>query len=56
MRKITLILFLSVFFSVSANAGSDGNNSLKSKNKPESVNDCFESVNRGIFGFNQYYC
>jgi len=52
MRKITLILFLSVFFSVSANAGSDGDNSLKSKNKPESVNDCFESVNRGIFAFN----
>ena len=52
MRKITLILFLSVFFSISANAGTDGSNALKLKNKPESVNDCFESVNRGIFAFN----
>ena len=53
MRKITLILFLSVFFSVAANAGADGDNSLSSKNKPESVKDCFEKVNRGIFAFNQ---
>ena len=53
MKKITIILFLSIFFSVAANAGSDGDN-LLSKNKPESVKDCFESVNRGIFGFNQF--
>ena len=54
MRKITLILFLSVFFSVSVNAGTDGVNSLKSKNKPESVEDCFETVNRGVFAFNNF--
>tara|TARA_Y100001960_G_scaffold300922_1_gene350452 strand:+ start:23 stop:811 length:789 start_codon:yes stop_codon:yes gene_type:complete len=53
MRKITLILILSAFFSVAANAGADGDNSLSSKNKPESVKDCFEKVNRGIFAFNQ---
>ena len=53
MRKITLILFLSVFFSVSANAGADGENSLSSKNQPEAVKDCFEKVNRGVFVFNQ---
>ena len=53
MRKITLILFLSVFYSVAANAGSDGDNSLLSKNQPETVKDCFEKVNRGIFAFNQ---
>ena len=53
MRKITLILFLSVFFSVAANAGADGENSLSSKNQPEKVKDCFEKVNRGIFAFNQ---
>ena len=53
MRKITLILFLSVFFSVAANAGTDGDNSLSSKNKPETVKDCFEKINRGIFSFNQ---
>ncbi len=53
MRKITLILLLSIFFSVTANAGADGDNALLSKNQPEAVNDCFEKVNRGIFAFNQ---
>jgi phospholipid-binding lipoprotein MlaA len=53
MKKITLIFLLSIFFSVGANAGADGDNSLLSKNQPESVNDCFEKVNRGIFAFNQ---
>ena len=53
MKKITIVLLLSVFFSVAANAGADGENSL-SKNKPESVKDCFETVNRGIFAFNQF--
>ena len=53
MKKITIVLFLSIFFSVAANAGEDGENSL-SKNKPESVKDCFETVNRGIFAFNQF--
>ena len=52
MKKITIVLFLSIFFSVAANAVADGENSL-SKNKPESVKDCFETVNRGIFAFNQ---
>ena len=53
MRKITLIFLMSIFFSFAANAGSDGENVL-SKNKPESVKDCFETVNRGIFSFNQF--
>ena len=53
MKKITIVLFLSIFFSAAANAGADGENSL-SKNKPESVKDCFETVNRGIFAFNQF--
>ena len=53
MRKITLIFLLSIFFSVAANAGADGDNALLSKNQPEAVNDCFEKVNRGIFAFNQ---
>ena len=53
MRKITLIFLMSIFFSFAANAGSDGENAL-SKNKPESVKDCFEPVNRGIFAFNQF--
>ena len=45
--------FISIFFSFAANAGSDGENVL-SKNKPESVKDCFEPLNRGIFAFNQF--
>ena len=53
MKKITIVLFLSIFFSFAANAGTDGENSL-SKNKPESIKDCFETVNRGIFAFNQF--
>ena len=53
MKKITLIFFMSIFFSFAANAGSDGESAL-SKNKPESVKDCFETVNRGIFSFNQF--
>ena len=53
MKKITIVLFLSIFFSVAANAGTDGDNEM-SKNKPESVKDCFETVNRGIFAFNQF--
>ncbi len=53
MRNIILIFFMSIFFSFAANAGSDGENAL-SKNKPESVKDCFETVNRGIFSFNQF--
>ena len=53
MRKIALIFLLSIFFSAAANAGTDGENTLSSKNQPESVNDCFEKVNRGVFAFNQ---
>ena len=38
--------------SLSANAGSDGENTI-SKEQPKPVKDCFETVNRGIFAFNQ---
>ena len=38
--------------SVSANAGSDGENTI-SKKQPKPVKDCFETVNRGVFAFNQ---
>ncbi len=53
MRKITILLFLSIFCSAFANADTDGENTLSSKNQPEAVKDCFEKVNRGIFAFNQ---
>ena len=53
MRKITLIFILSLFCSVSAYAGSDEENSLSKKNQPDTIKDCFEKVNRGVFAFNQ---
>ena len=46
---ITTILFLSA---LNANAGSDGELILK-KNQPSEVKDCFESLNRATFAFNQ---
>tara|TARA_Y100000590_G_scaffold251115_1_gene282017 strand:- start:407 stop:1195 length:789 start_codon:yes stop_codon:yes gene_type:complete len=53
MRKISLIVLLSFFFSALANAGADGDLALSKKNQPEEVKDCFEKLNRGIFAFNQ---
>ena len=38
--------------SLSANAGSDGENTI-SKEQTKPVKDCFETVNRGMFAFNQ---
>ena len=52
MKKITLILTIFFFMSLSAVAGSDGENTI-SKKQPKPVKDCFETVNRGIFAFNQ---
>ena len=52
MKKITLILTIFFFMSLSANAGSDGENTI-SKKQPKPVKDCFETVNRGMFAFNQ---
>ena len=52
MKKITLILTIFFFMSLSANAGSDGENTI-SKEQPKPVKDCFETVNRGMFAFNQ---
>ena len=46
---ITTILFLSA---LNDNAGSDGELILK-KNQPSEVKDCFESLNRATFTFNQ---
>mgnify|MGYP001433635483 CR=1 FL=1 len=46
---ITTVLFLSI---LNANAGSDGELILK-KNQPSEVKDCFETLNRATFAFNQ---
>ena len=52
MKRIIKIILFSVFISTSSFAGSDGQNNL-SKNPNGEVKDCFESINRGIFAFNQ---
>ena len=52
MSRIFKVLILSLFISTSSMAGSDGQNEL-SKNTNGEVKDCFETVNRGIFAFNQ---
>ena len=60
MKKILLIFLISAFtFIIFLNvfAGSDGSNNLTKKensNKETAVvKDCFETINRGIFAFNQ---
>ena len=52
MKKLLGIIVLVFLLSANANAGSDGQDDL-SKNQNGEVKDCFESINRGIFAFNQ---
>ena len=52
MSRIFKVLILSLFIATSSMAGSDGQNELSKKTNGE-VKDCFETVNRGIFAFNQ---
>ena len=51
-KKILLITTIILFSGLNAYAGSDGDLILK-KNQPSEVKDCFESVNRFTFAFNQ---
>ena len=51
MKKIFLISFISLIFTISAFAGTDEENKLSNKDVP--VKDCFEGLNRGIFAFNK---
>jgi len=52
--SILIIILFSQFQFLSANAGSDGEVEISSKkNNNPVVKDCFESINRGIFAFNQ---
>ena len=52
MSRIFKVIVLSLFIATSSMAGSDGQNVL-AKNTNGEVKDCFETVNRGIFAFNQ---
>ena len=53
MFKKTIIILITTFtLSLNVNAGTDGDLLLK-KNEPSEIKDCFESLNRGTFAFNQ---
>ena len=52
IKKIILILITTFTLTLSVNAASDGDLLLK-KNEPSEIKDCFESLNRGTFAFNQ---
>ena len=52
MKKILISLLLTFLLTLSANAGTDGENNLSKKN-PEKVKDCFEGLNRATFALNQ---
>ncbi len=52
LKKLAITIFSIFIFAFNANAGSDGDISLK-KNEPEQVKECFEKLNRATFAFNQ---
>ena len=52
MKKIFISFFLTFFLTFAATAGTDGEINL-TKNKPETVKDCFEGLNRATFSLNQ---
>ncbi len=52
MIKILQTSLITFFIMFGATAGTDGVNEL-SKNKPQEVKDCFETLNRGTFALNQ---
>ena len=51
-KKLIIILITTFTLTLNVNAGSDGNLLLK-KNEPSEVKDCFETLNRATFAFNQ---
>ena len=52
MKKFIITFFALTMLTFNVSAGTDGENNLSKKN-PEQVKDCFESVNRATFKFNQ---
>ena len=58
MKKILSVFIIAVIYQVvtlNAYAGSDGTLKISDKSESQSteVKDCFETINRGIFAFNQ---
>ena len=51
-RKLAIIIISLYFVAFNANAGSDGNLTLKNE-QPKEIKDCFEKLNRTTFAFNQ---
>ncbi len=51
-KKFGIIIITTLTLTLNVNASSDGELLLK-KNEPSEVKDCFESLNRGTFAFNQ---
>ena len=51
-KKLTIIIFAIFLVTFNANAGSDGELTLK-KNDQKEIKDCFEKLNRATFTFNQ---
>ena len=52
MKKFLITTLVSLMLTSSANADTDGENNISNKN-PGPVKDCFESINRLTFKFNQ---
>ena len=52
MKKFLITSLVSLMLVSSANADTDGENNISNKN-PGPVKDCFESINRATFKFNQ---
>tara|TARA_B100000029_G_scaffold436852_1_gene451677 strand:- start:3031 stop:3816 length:786 start_codon:yes stop_codon:yes gene_type:complete len=52
IKKFAIIIITTLTLTLNVHAGSDGELLLE-KNKPSEVKDCFESVNRATFAFNQ---
>ena len=52
MKKIIITSLISLMLATNVSADTDGENNLSKKNSSE-VKDCFESVNRATFKFNQ---
>ena len=51
-KKFIIVLITTFTLTLNVNASSDGNLLLK-KNEPSEVKDCFETLNRATFAFNQ---
>ena len=52
IKMLSIILITTFALTANTNAGSDGQLLLK-KNDPSNIKDCFESLNRATFAFNQ---